>query len=165
MFGRSLIGLLLLAGCVPVRPGSLPPERIYGRSVPTADGAFEQVARLEPFPPDIEVWTSSPVLLQTFVRVNHAETADSLGSRAVDVFVRGAFPDGCTRLTDLQVERALRFIDVTLRQARPRLEACPGVNVPFQFSFPLSEALAPGAYVLTLNGRAHPFEVRSREPE
>lgn len=122
-------------------------------------------ATLAPFPSETEVWASDPVLLDVFVRVHREEVADTLGSRLVEVFVRGAFPDACTRLTHLQVERALHFIDVQLVQSRPRNEPCPMVNLPFIFTFPIGEALAPGAYVLTLNQRSVPFEVRRAYPE
>lgn len=160
----NLLLLLLLAGCVSSRQGDLPPELTYGMKVPVQERAIVQEAQLERFASEVEVWNSNPVLLNVFVRVNRGAPEDTLGSRRVDVFVRGAFPDACTRLTHLDVSRSLRFLDVTLEQSRPRLAPCPMVNVPFQFTFPLDEALAPGAYVLTLNGQSHPFEVRREYP-
>jgi len=133
-------------------------------TVPVPPGRIVQIATVEVFPPDVEVWASRPVLTQVFVRVNRAVQEDTLGSRKVDVFVRGAFPDACSRLTRLDLSRSLRFVDVLLEQSRPRVAPCPMVNVPFHFYFSVDETLAPGAYVLTLNGQPHPFEVRREYP-
>ncbi|MEM9997290.1 MAG: hypothetical protein AAF809_06275, partial [Bacteroidota bacterium] len=83
-------------------------------------------------------------------------TADGV---SVEVLVKGALPDGCSQLSDVEQARAGNLITVTLTMKRPKGAFCTQVVRPFRFYLPLDGRYAPGAYTLKLNDLTRPFEI------
>ncbi len=82
------------------------------------------------------------------------------GRRPVELFIKGALPDGCTALHDIRQERRAHLIEVTFEMRRPKGAVCAQVVRPYRFYYTLDEPLAPGDYTLTLNDTVHPFTVQ-----
>jgi len=80
---------------------------------------------------------------------------------AVEVLVKGAFPDACTELHEVSQVRSASLIDVNLKTRRPQNALCASVLRPYRFYLILEGTYAPGAYTLKLNGSVHAFEVHA----
>ena len=89
------------------------------------------------------------------VRTGPAEN----GRRPVELILRGALPDGCTALHDIEEERLGRLITVDFQMRRPKGAICTQVVRPYRFYYTLPEPLTPGDYTLSLNGEVKPFTV------
>lgn len=81
-------------------------------------------------------------------------------STAVEVLVKGALPDACAELSRVAQRREGAYVYVDLDMRTPRRQVCAAVVRPYRFYLPLDGHFAPGSYVLTLNGRAVPFQIR-----
>ena len=79
----------------------------------------------------------------------------------VEVLVKGAFPDTCSELDEVEQERMGHLIDVTLRMRKPRGSVCAAVDRPYRFYLTLQGTYKPGAYTLTLNGTPRPFSINN----
>ncbi len=82
------------------------------------------------------------------------------GRRPVELFIKGALPDGCTVLHDLRQERRGNLIEVVFEMRRPKGAVCTQVVRPYRFYYTLTGALAPGDYTLKLNDTIEPFTVQ-----
>ncbi len=82
------------------------------------------------------------------------------GRRPVELFIKGALPDGCTVLHDLRQERRANLIEVTFEMRRPKGAVCTQVVRPYRFYYTLDDPLAPGDYTLELNDTVQPFTVQ-----
>ena len=78
---------------------------------------------------------------------------------AVEVLVKGALPDACAELTEVEQERQGRYVTVELLMRQPRETVCAQVVRPFRFYLMLDGAYEAGSYMLTLNGTDHPFQI------
>ncbi len=81
-------------------------------------------------------------------------------STAVEVLVKGALPDACAELSRVAQRREGQYVRVELDMRTPRRQVCAAVVRPYRFYLPLDGHFVPGSYVLTLNGRAVPFQIR-----
>ncbi|MEM1043483.1 MAG: hypothetical protein AAGI91_12745 [Bacteroidota bacterium] len=81
------------------------------------------------------------------------------GRRPVELFLKGALPDGCTALHDLRQTRRANLIEIVFEMRRPKGAMCTQVVRPYRFYYMLDEALAPGDYTLKLNDTVRPFTV------
>lgn len=80
----------------------------------------------------------------------------------VEVLVKGALPDACAELAGVRQSRSGAYVTVTLDMRTPRGRVCAAVARPYRFYLPLDGTFDAGSYVLTLNGAAHPFQIRQR---
>ena len=78
---------------------------------------------------------------------------------AVEVLVKGALPDACAELTDVDQSRQSHYVTVDLTMRQPRETVCAQVVRPFRFYLMLDGAYEAGSYTLTLNDAVHPFQV------
>lgn len=148
--------LVTLAGCTTVRRDNPTPETQFGQRDDTSeDGRVTTVIG----PADgSQVYRYRDALVEE-VFVRHAPPSDQ--PVAVEVLVKGAFPDSCTELHEATQERSANQISVTLRTRRPQGALCAAVIRPFRFYLELEGSYAPGNYTLSLNGGAHPFQIRA----
>ena len=102
------------------------------------------VVRPEPFAPDI------PAASQ---RVN------------VEVLVKGAFPDACSELHDVEQERAGNILNVTLMMRKPEGSICASVRRPYRFYMMLDGQYDVGHYTLKLNDKTVAFQIRAPQDE
>ena len=80
---------------------------------------------------------------------------------AVEVLIKGAFPDSCAQLHDVVQQRAGNLVLVTLTMRRPQGAICASVMRPYRFYLTLDGLFSPGPYSLKLNDISHPFVVRN----
>ncbi len=80
--------------------------------------------------------------------------------RPVELLLRGALPDGCTALHNIEQERVGNIITVTFEMRRPKGAVCTQVVRPYRFYYTFTEPLPPGDYTLKLNGTVKPFTVQ-----
>lgn len=81
------------------------------------------------------------------------------GRRPVELLIRGALPDGCTALHDIEQDRVGNLINVTFEMRRPKGAVCTQVVRPYRFYYTFGEPLAPGDYTLKLNDEVKLFTV------
>ncbi|MFT4604307.1 MAG: inhibitor of cysteine peptidase [Rhodothermales bacterium] len=156
-FSVALI-LVVFAGCTTVRRDAPEPENQFGqRDEVSEDGRVTTVIG----PADgTQVYRYRDAMVQeVFVRT--APPADQ--PVAVEVLVKGAFPDSCTELHEATQERSANQISVKLTTRRPQGALCAAVIRPFRFYLELEGSYDEGHYTLNLNGGAHPFQIRAPE--
>ena len=150
-----------VAGCGLVGGGSRREGARFGdRPGRTSDGGRETV--LIAAPADSAGFLVFPAVVDSVaVRPEFAVLAPG-DSTAVEVLVKGALPDACAELSRVEQTRRLQSVTVALDMRLPRERVCAAVVRPYRFYLPLEGHYAAGSYVLTLNGTAHPFQIRER---
>lgn len=147
-------------GCLSTSKTSIDPDDQFGHRVEgeTPDGRRTIV--IDPETSDRE-YRFFPATFQSInVRPASVRSASDQSGVSVEILVKGAFPDACTELHDVEQERAGNIIRVALRVRRPAGAVCASVLRPYRFYLELEGSYAVGAYSLFLNGKSHPFEIR-----
>ena len=128
-------------------------ENPFGRR--TDDGEGRETLLITP-PDAAEEFFYYPAIYETIeVRAGAMEA----GRRPVELLIRGALPDGCTALHNIEQQRVGSQLAVTFEMRRPKGAVCTQVVRPYRFYYTLDEPLAPGDYTLKLNGAVKPFTV------
>lgn len=162
-FAGLLAGLLLLVGCAGTRTVEPPPDERFGHRYEDEGPAGRRTITLTP--PDAGAsFFTYPVVIDS-VHIRHgdldAERPAESQEVAVEVVVKGAFPDGCYTLHDLEQERLGHFINVTLTMRKPEGAMCTMALRPYRFYFTLDGLYTPGAYRLAINGDPYPFVIQA----
>ena len=89
-----------------------------------------------------------------------ADTPPAGQQVAVELLIKGAFPDACAELSAFEQDRAGHLIEATLSMRKPQGSICASVRRPYRFYVLLDGRYEVGSYTLKLNGRAVPFEIR-----
>jgi hypothetical protein len=152
-----LAALALVAGCQAARQGARPPDEQFGHRVEGTDQEGRETVVVVPPSGDQEYRTYPAVYESVTVRPATAEPGRT--DVAVEVLVKGAFPDACTELHEVSQQRSGNLIDVSLSMRRPQGAICATVLRPYRFYVLLDGRFEPGPYTLTLNGDSHPFEL------
>lgn len=163
-----LLSLLVLsvslAACAGTGDGSVSPDEQFGHRYEGVAPDGRETVLIQPADSSAE-YIELPVLLDS-VHVRPARREALPGEAVpVEVLVKGALPDACSELNAAAQERLEHFINVTLTVRRPRGAVCAEVVRPFRFYLPLDGTFTPGAFVLRINGAAHPFRIREGEVE
>lgn len=155
----TLAAGVLLAGCMASSPDAIDPDARFGHRVDgTSDDGRTTITINPPdasatyryFPASFEGVTVRPA------PVTPEMVEDGV---AVEVLVKGSFPDACSELHDVSQIRRGRMVEVDLQMRRVTGSVCAAVLRPYRFYFMLEGTYVPGAYTMTLNGRAHSFEI------
>ena len=167
--GPASLALLLgaLAASVSACAGSeearKPLEERFGHRIegPQPPGSRETVTIT---PPDTaQAYFYYPAVYDSlYVRPAPFDPDASATAQAVpvEVLVKGAFPNTCAELSDVDQQRAGHLVYVELEMRKPRGAVCAAVERPYRFYLTLEGTYGPGAYTLTLNDEPHPFVVR-----
>lgn len=155
--------LLLLAVLLPLGAcgGSRAPDpdARFGTRYPARDGAPRETLLIA-VPRDSSDYLVFPAVTDS-VSVRAERPAVPAGdSTAVEVLVKGALPDACAELSRVAQRRDGHYVRVDLDMRTPRRRVCAAVSRPYRFYLPLDGHFAPGSYVLTINGRPLPFQIR-----
>lgn len=160
-----LLLLGMLAGAVGACSGSeaarKPPDERFGhRFENTAPGERETITIA---PPDTaQAYFYYPAVYDTLhIRPGPFSPDASAATQAVpvEVLVKGALPNTCAELGDVEQERVGHLVFVALQMRKPRGAVCAAVKRPYRFYLTLPGTYRPGAYTLTLNDEPHPFVV------
>ncbi|MFQ5571980.1 MAG: hypothetical protein ACE5G0_20060 [Rhodothermales bacterium] len=158
-----LPGLVLVAGCVGSRSAEeLSPDQRFGHRY--EDDAPDGRRTISIAAPDSAVnYFFYPATFDT-VHVRPSPFAEDRPAEgqdvAVEVLVKGAFPDGCMELHAITQERNGHLINATLEMRRPQGSICANVRRPYRFYVMLMGRFGIGHYTLKLNDKAVPFQVR-----
>ena len=162
---KSFVVLIMVAfmgGCMATTPGDVDPDAQFGHRVDgtTDDGRTTITIN----PPDASVsYRYFPATFESvIVRPAPASAAGDSPGVPVEVLIKGSFPDACAELHDVSQVRRGRMVEVTLQMRRATGSVCAAVLRPYRFYLQLEGAYEPGAYTMTLNGKAHSFEIAVR---
>ena len=157
---RIFLALLLgLAGCSTLRPMDAPPDERFGSRIDGTDAEGRETMIIAP--PDGErSWSTYPAVFET-VTVRPEPVSASGDPVAVEILVKGAFPDACTELNEVSQVRTANLVDVRLSMRREQGAVCAAVLRPYRFYLLLDGRYGPGAYSLKVNDRSFPFEIRA----
>ncbi len=150
--------LLALAGCLGTRSAEQPPDERFGhRPAGAADGR----PIVTTTPADSAVaYFFYPAPFDTVVVRPAPLTAGVQGQQVeVEVLVKGAFPDACSELHEVEQVRTGHLITATLRMRKPQGRICASVRRPYRFYVLLDGRYGVGSYTLKLNGTAVPFVI------
>ncbi|GMQ82947.1 MAG: hypothetical protein BMS9Abin05_2417 [Rhodothermia bacterium] len=160
------VAVVLVAGpigCLSTSEAITDPDDQFGHRVAgeTPDGRNTIII----LPPEADrTYNFFPATYQTVnVRSSSAREEAGRNGSPVEILVKGAFPDACTELHDVNQERAGNVIRVALRMRRPTGAVCASVLRPYRFYLELEGLYVVGAYSLILNGNSIPFEIRVLE--
>ncbi len=156
-----LLFLATVAGCTGLRSVQVPVDERFGHRYddPSAGGRHTVLIT----PPDSAMeYFYYPAPFDT-VHVRPAPFREGIDPATqqlpVEVLVKGSFPDACSELDDLQLNRAAHIIEGTLTIRRPRGAVCASVLRPYRFYFMLDGLYGPGHYTMKLNNEIIPFQV------
>lgn len=146
--------LLWWAGCVSPRPP-------VGSSH-TAQEDKRETMILSPPDSTVEYFYYPAPFDTVLIRPEPFDTSRAIEDQQVrvEVLVKGALPDACTELHEVEQERYARLIDVSIIMRRPRKQVCLSVVRPYRFYIWLKGRYAPGHYTLRINERVIPFTIR-----
>lgn len=137
------------------------PDAAFGHRF--ASGADDRETLEVVPPPAGEEYFVYPAIISD-VRLRPDEPGPD-GTLALDVRIHGSLPDACIQLHAVSEERRGQLIDVSLDMRRPKGALCAQVVRPYRFYYTLATPLAPGSYVLSINGDQHPFQIVPPEPD
>lgn len=153
--------LAAVAGCAATRPSEPAPDDRFGHR-PEAPTDERQTVVIVP-PDTAETYFYYPAVFDSVHIRPAAFEADrpvSAQQVPVEVLIKGALPDACTALHDVEQERMGHIVEVNLEMRRPRGAVCARVLRPFRFYLLLEGRYGIGAYTLKINGEVYAFEVQ-----
>lgn len=106
---------------------------------------------------DPDAYEITPASFDTVIV--RAEPHPTDGRKAVDVLLKGSFPDGCTELHKMTQHSTADGRTVELTMRRPEGAMCTQVVRPYRYFFVLDGTFAAGQYTLTVNERPFHFTV------
>ena len=157
---RFLVLTLLLSGCALLQPVS-DVEDEFGHRIEGVSVDGRQTIAISPpdegttyrfFDASYESVTIRPGVVTT---ENEAEGVP------VEVLIKGAFPDSCSELHEVEQQRAGNLYLVTLTMRRPEGAICASVLRPYRYYLDLDGTSKPGSYSMKLNEKSHSFVVRA----
>ena len=164
--GVVLIAIAVMAasGCVGLQGAQIPADERFGHRYDNPSAAGRQTIVLAP-QDTTTTYFYYPAPFDT-VHVRPApfrEGSDPAQQQVpVEVLVKGAFPDACSELDDLEIHRAAHIIEAKLTIRRPRGAVCAAVVRPYRFYFMLDGEYGPGHYTMKLNDEIVPFQATVR---
>lgn len=166
MTARPLLVAVLLAtmvaGCIGSREAERSPDDRFGHRIASGEDAAGRLT-IELAEPDDVQHFYYPVFVDS-LHVRPAEFEPHLRPEiqrvAVEVLVKGVFPDDCSDLATIEQRRYGHIIEVDLMMRKPQDSVCMRLRRPFRFYFLLDGSYRAGHYTLKLNGSNYSFEVR-----
>lgn len=158
-WGHGLLLLVELSACVGPRP--LAPDDRFGHRY-TALAPDGRVTLTLTSPDSAGAYWYYLVPIDTIhVRVApfRLDLPPEMQAVSVELLIKGALPDACSELNAVTQERYGSLLRLQLWMRRPQRMRCRPVVRPFRFYLMLADRLAPGSYVLQLNGRTFTFEI------
>ncbi len=149
--------LVMAPACATLRSSEPATDDRFGSRIEGTDPDGRETIVISP-PEQGREWAAYPA---TFESVTVRPEPVQGQPVAVEILVKGAFPDACTELHAVTQERTGNIVDVTLDMRRERGAVCAAVLKPYRFYLMLDGRYAAGPYTLKLNGQAFPFEIRA----
>ena len=161
----ATVALPACSGSGPQSPEDVPPDERFGHRYEERGPEGRDTVFLAP-DDTAQAYFEYPAPLDTLI-VRPAPFDPSQpyeGQRvAVEVLMKGAFPDGCAELSDVDQNRTAHLIKVDLTMRRPKGAVCPRALRPYRFYLELDGLYGPGNYLIELNDRNYVFEIRLPE--
>jgi len=155
----ALLAAGLLAGCAHTAKAPLDPDEQFGHRVEGESPDGRRTVVIQP-PDSARTYRFYPATVQTVtVRPAPMEKPGDERGVSVEILVKGALPDACTELHDVDQERTGNIIRVNLQMRRPASAVCASVLRPYRFYLELDGLYAAGSYTLILNDRPWPFQI------
>lgn len=153
---------LLAVGCAGSRQTERPPDDRYGHRF--AEGQAPDVRRTVTLAePDDAFYFTYPIVIDS-LHIRQGAFIPYLDAEiqrvAVEVLVKGVYPDNCSDISELSQRRVGHIIEVDLLMRKPQDTVCFRVRRPFRYYFELDGSFRPGFYTLKLNGQVRSFQVR-----
>ncbi len=144
--------LVLLAGCFGSQPETIPPDQRYGHRYPEEGPEGRMVVHLTPPEAGAEYFYY-PAPVDTLHVRPAPFSYDAAGDPVtqIEVLIKGAFPNGCYELSDVEQEAAAQLITLTLTMRTRQDALCPNARRPYRFYYELDGRFSPGAYLIKLN--------------
>jgi len=157
---NTLIVLIAVAfsGCLALAP--LEKEDEFGHRVDGTTDDGRQTIMISAPDESVEYRFFDATYESVTIRPAAVTLSNQLTGVAVEVLVKGSFPDSCSELHDVVQQRAGNLILATLTMRRPQGAVCASVMRPYRYYLDLEGNYVPGSYSLKLNESSHPFMVR-----
>jgi hypothetical protein len=153
--------LLLFAGAC-ASTGSVPdPDATFGHRVDGDDQDGRTTIVIAPVEQDVAYRFFEASYESVTIRPDQVTAANQASGVPVEVLIKGAFPDACSELHEVQQQRAGNLVLVTLTMRRPQGSVCASVLRPYRYYLDLDGLFKPGSYSMRLNDDSHGFVVRA----
>ena len=150
---------LVLGACASIKPAP-DDEARYGHRVDGENADGRTTIAITPPQEDMEYRLFEATYESVTIRPDQVTMANRDTGVPVEVLVKGAFPDACSELHQVEQQRAGNLILVTLTMRRPQGSVCASVLRPYRYYLDLEGTFVPGPYSLRLNDDTHAFVVR-----
>lgn len=152
----------LVAGCFSSEPVQLPPDQRFGHRYEgkwAPDGRLNLV--IEPPEPEVDYFYY-PAPYDSVVIRPAAFTREEGGQpyTRVEVLIKGAFPDTCTELHEVEQSRAANLLRLNVTMRRPKGAACMQARRSYRYYVMLDGIFRPGDYALQVNAVNYTFSLR-----
>lgn len=154
----------LLAACATTGPAP-DPDATFGHRVDGDDQDGRTTILIAPADADVEYRFFEAAYESVTIRPDLVTAANQAAGVPVEVLIKGAFPDACSELHEVEQQRAGNLVLVTLTMRRPQGSVCASVLRPYRYYLDLEGTFQPGSYSLRLNDDTHAFVVRTASSE
>ncbi len=150
-----------VSACAVLKPAAPEVEDSFGHRVEgqTEDG--RTTIAITPARDGVEYRLFDASYDNVTIRPAEVTAANRASGVAVEVLVKGSFPDSCSELHEVDQQRAGNLILVTLTMRRPQGGVCASVLRPYRYYVDLDGNYIPGSYSMKLNDVSHPFVVNT----
>lgn len=156
----SLFALVSLLGACATTGPAPDPDATFGHRVDGDDSDGRTTIVIAPVEADVAYRFFEASYESVTIRPDQVTAENQTAGVPVEVLIKGAFPDACSELHEVQQQRAGNLVLVTLTMRRPQGSVCASVLRPYRYYLDLDGRFTPGSYSLRLNDDTHPFVVR-----
>ena len=154
----ALLSCVVFSGCFALRPAPVDSEFGHREDGVSVDG--RQTIMISPPDESKEYRFFDATYESVAIRPYRITAENQSEGVAVEVLIKGSFPDSCSELHDVVQQRAGNLILVTLTMRRPEGAVCASVLRPYRYYLDLEGLFVPGPYSLKLNDKSNSFTVR-----
>ena len=156
----TLIVLVTFMGAC-ATTGPVPdPDATFGHRVDGDDSDGRTTIVIAPAEQDVAYRFFEASYESVTIRPDQVTAGNQAAGVPVEVLIKGAFPDACSELHEVEQQRAGNLVLVTLTMRRPQGSVCASVLRPYRYYLDLEGTFRPGSYSLRLNDDTHAFVVR-----
>ena len=156
----TLIVLVTFVGACATTGPAPDPDTTFGHRVDGDDSDGRTTIVIAPAEQDVAYRFFEASYESVTIRPDQITAENQTAGVPVEVLIKGAFPDACSELHEMEQQRAGNLVLVTLTMRRPQGSVCASVLRPYRYYLDLEGTFRPGSYSLRLNDDTHAFVVR-----
>ena len=160
-FAGMMALCLMMAGCLGSREQTVPPDQQFGHRYEGEGPEGRAVVHIDPIDSETDYhYYPAPVDTLHVRPAAYEMNAAGEPTTRLELLIKGAFPNGCYRLHEVEEERAGHILNIDLVMRKPKDALCPNAQRPYRFYYVVDGQFTPGAYVIKLNALNFTFNLQ-----